>query len=209
MMKRLFLVFSFLAILTAVCGVHATVPNPAKAYSFESSKTLVPSSLSGWIICHNDPINLIDPDGRKERKGILAGTVRNNSTKNIFIVAGVNNKPQVAILRPGQSSNEFFTDTDAVIFTPDNPIEGHTEGAYKISTQDIDIEENSDGELYLDLDNTEHTANWVSGRAGVVSADEAMKQGWVIPPTTEEPKQEGQPAGIPVVVEVDPDPKGT
>ena len=64
MMKRLFLVFSLVAILTAVCGVHAYVPDPADAYAFESSKTLVPRSLSGWIICRNDPINKFDPDGR-------------------------------------------------------------------------------------------------------------------------------------------------
>ena len=63
MMKRLILVFLFQAILTAVCGVHAFVPDPAEAYSFESSKTLVPRSLSGWIICHNDPINKVDPTG--------------------------------------------------------------------------------------------------------------------------------------------------
>ena len=64
MMKRLFLVFSLVAILTAVCGVHAFVPDPAEAYSFENAKTLVPRSLSGWIICRNDPINLVDPDGK-------------------------------------------------------------------------------------------------------------------------------------------------
>ena len=65
MMKRLFLVFSLVAILTAVCGVHAYVPNPAKAYSFENAETLVPRSLSGRIICRNDPINKFDPDGRR------------------------------------------------------------------------------------------------------------------------------------------------
>ena len=65
MTKRLFLVFFFIpAILTAVCGVHATVPDPAGAYTLENSKRLVPRSLSGRIICRNDPINLYDPDGR-------------------------------------------------------------------------------------------------------------------------------------------------
>ena len=64
MMKRLFLVFSLVAILTAVCGVHAYVPDPADAYAFENAETLVPRSLSGWIICQNDPINRFDPDGK-------------------------------------------------------------------------------------------------------------------------------------------------
>ena len=62
-MKRFIPLFLLVAVLTAVCGVHAYVPDPAEAYSFESSKTLVPPSLSGWIICHNDPINRLDPDG--------------------------------------------------------------------------------------------------------------------------------------------------
>ena len=75
MMKRLFLVFSLVAILTAVCGVHAYVPDPAKAYSFESSKTLVPRSLSGWIICHNDPVNKLDPNGKVGMEFLIAGCI--------------------------------------------------------------------------------------------------------------------------------------
>ena len=69
MMKRLIPLFLFLSAIAsataeaAVCGVHATVPNPAKAYSFENAETLVPPSLSGWIICRNDPINKVDPTG--------------------------------------------------------------------------------------------------------------------------------------------------
>ena len=64
--------------MTAVCGVHAYVPNPAEAYSFENSKTLVPRSLSGWIICRNDPINRFDPDGMDDYRTDSQKLLTNN-----------------------------------------------------------------------------------------------------------------------------------
>ena len=61
---------------------------------------------------------------------------------------------------PGQISTDYFTDTDAIICSADNPIDGVSEGAYKIGTQDMDIEETSEGDLTLDIDNIEHGLNY-------------------------------------------------
>ena len=69
-MKRFISIFILATLLVAVCGVQAYVPDPADSYAFQSShdfsKELVPPSLSGRIICHNDPINMFDPDGELE-----------------------------------------------------------------------------------------------------------------------------------------------
>ena len=99
-MKRFIPLFLLVAVLTAVCGVHAYVPDPAEAYSFESSKTLVPPSLSGWIICHNDPINMFDPNGKVGMEFLIAGCI------------------MAMMLTPENTNAPVITDDNTVSITP-------------------------------------------------------------------------------------------
>ena len=127
MMKRFIPLFLFLSAIAsataeaAVCGVHATAPDPADAYAFESSKTLVPPSLSGRNFCRNDPINRIDPDGRDDFTAanqdlfcdvyVRSGYCRNEKLEVMSLVFDVDGQQQVIKVdhNSNQSNNQTWS----------------------------------------------------------------------------------------------------
>ena len=128
MMKRLFLVFSLVAILTAVCGVHATVPDPAGAYTLENSKRLVPRSLSGRIICRNDPINAFDPDGRKLQfangvsdkfKAQFKVAIQHLNTHGAAgTIAKLQERKEMITIQPGCKNDNFDPNSNIITWDP-------------------------------------------------------------------------------------------
>ncbi len=143
--------------------------------------TAKPQRWNRYAYALGNPVKFVDPDGRTERKGWKAGTVRNNSRVPVWIASDIDKKVVVVPLQPGEKSTKYFADTDAVLISPGSPLDGREEGAYKIGTQDIDIEQGEGDSLVLDLDNVEFLPNLIAGKEGFLSLAEAEKEGWVIP----------------------------
>jgi len=74
--------------------------------SFQSgyghSKTVVPRDLSEWIICRNDPVNLIDPDGMFSVWQWIKGIFSSEEEKN----TNTNNKPSETVPVQNQMANK-------------------------------------------------------------------------------------------------------
>jgi hypothetical protein len=88
-----------------------------------------------------------DPTGQEENL-VGGGTVINNSSQVIYIAfdadqmgKGGTNLDVVIPLNPGESSETFTYDADAVIVASGQSISGATEGSFKISAGSVEIED--------------------------------------------------------------------
>jgi RHS repeat-associated protein len=140
-----------------------------------------PQTWNRYMYALSNPVIYIDPDGQEERTGSMAGTIFNLSGSTIWVAADVGGHTYVIPLDYGEQSGWYFGDADAIIVEKDNPIEGESEGAYKIGGADVDVE-NDSGSLKISRDG-EYLVYYSLGRAGFVSQEEAVRQGWVIPQT--------------------------
>jgi hypothetical protein len=133
-------------------------------------ETKVPQSWNRSAYARGNPLRYVDPDGRDERTGWQAGTVTNNSPVTILIAADMNGVTAVVALHPGESSQEFFEDTDAIVIAEGQTIDGEESGAIRIGTTDVEVagnvSEDGSADLEIDAGNAEWLLNVALGKGG-------------------------------------------
>ena len=156
----------------------------------DSARRSMPQSWNKYAYALGNPVRYIDADGEMEREGALAGVVVNRSNDVVWVAGDVGGKTYVIPLKPGESSQSYFGDADAIVIDPGvtssigaqlgSSIEGESEGAIKIGTGNVAVGDG--GPLELDLDRSiGYLLSGIAGRAGFLSAEKANKEGWVIP----------------------------
>ena len=156
----------------------------------DSAKRAMPQSWNKYAYALGNPVRYTDADGETEREGVLAGVVINRSNEVVWVAGDVGGKTYVIPLKPGESSQSYFGDADAIVIDPGiassngarlgSSIEGNSEGAIKIGTGQVTV--GDDEPLDLDLDRSiGYLLSGIAGRAGFLSTKQAKKEGWVIP----------------------------
>ena len=109
----------------------------------ETGRAQNPQTWNKYTYSLNNPIRLVDPDGRKEREGIAAGIVQNKSSIKIFIAADDNGIARVFPLNPGELSTDFIGDADAIIVdgTANQSLNGVKGGVFKVGPGEFVVED--------------------------------------------------------------------
>jgi hypothetical protein len=100
-----------------------------------------PQKWNRYAYVINNPMKYIDPNGRDEDVGSDGGVVINNSNQVVWIafdadnqaLGSANNLDARIPLYPGETSNTFTSDADAIIIAPGQQIEGEQAGSFKLS----------------------------------------------------------------------------
>jgi RHS repeat-associated protein len=156
----------------------------------DSARRSQPQTWNKYTYGLNNPVRYIDKDGQVEREGQLAGVIVNRSSATIWIAGDVGNKTYVIPLEPGESSDSYFKDADAVVIDPgeltpkgavvEPSVEGKQSGAFKIGVSEVEVSDA--GPLNLDISRgIGYVGSWALGRAGYLDSEEAQANGWVIP----------------------------
>ena len=130
----------------------------------------------------NNPLRYNDPTGRDEQEGWKAGVVVNNSNQTIWVAGDHNNRVVVVPLKPGERSDAYLVDTDAIIPGPSQSIDGQRSGAFKIGASTVSVDGNGPTKLGINR-GVGYVANAVVGHAGHVDPATAKKNGWIAPAT--------------------------
>jgi RHS repeat-associated protein len=169
----------------------------------DSAHRLHPQSLNRYVYALNNPVRFHDTNGLDEREGAAAGVIINGTAnERIWIAADVGDETLVIPLEPGERSDTYVRDADAVVIDPgvvttqgaqlEPAIEGEASGAFKIGISEVTVMDS--GALDLRLDRSPgYFASFLLGRAGYLSPDEARKEKWLIPenrPAAESRKEE-------------------
>ncbi len=158
----------------------------------DSAKRSQPQSWNKYAYALNNPLRYVDPDGREERGGLLAGVVVNNSSEVIWIAADVGKETFVIPLNPGESSATYFQDADAIVIDSGvatsqgallaPSIEGESSGVFKVGASTVSVE--NSGPMDLDLERSlGYLGSYLAGRSGFLDVKAAQNEnkGWVIP----------------------------
>jgi RHS repeat-associated protein len=114
-----------------------------------------PQKWNRFAFVLENPVKYVDPDGQEEQ-AIGGGVVINNSSVDIYIAfdadqmnADGSNLDAVIPLHPGESSETFTFDADAVVVGPNQSISGATGGSFKISAGSVEVVDGKKGKLKL------------------------------------------------------------
>jgi RHS repeat-associated protein len=115
-----------------------------------------PQGWNRYVYVSNNPINKFDPDGREENAAVGSGTIINRSSQTVYIAfdahrIGPNgsNLDVVIPLRPGESSEKFTFDADAVVVAKGQNISGAKSGSFKVGEGTVEIKDGVKGKLVL------------------------------------------------------------
>jgi RHS repeat-associated protein len=119
----------------------------------EIEKTIPqPQKWNRYAYVLNNPMKYTDPNGREENL-VGGGTMVNSSSQTVYIAfdgqMGTRSTDYVIPLKPGESSEEFTFDADAVVIGPDQNISGATGGSFKVSAGSVEIKDGKNGSLVL------------------------------------------------------------
>jgi len=149
----------------------------------------VPQRWNRYAYVRNNPMRYLDPDGLTERTGWTAGTVVNRSTQTILIAGDTGGRTVVIPLDPGESSDDYLQDTDAIVVGSGQDIDGATSGAFKLGTSDTVVTGTEAYNLRIDRD-MEYFLSYAAKRAGYQSREEATQNGWTEPQNMEEAREQ-------------------
>jgi RHS repeat-associated protein len=111
-----------------------------------------PQRWNRYAYVSNNPMNKVDPNGREENL-VGGGTIVNNSSQTVYMAfdtqMGTRSTDYVIPLKPGESSEQFTFDADAVVVGPGQNISGATNGSFKVSAGSVEIRDGKKGNLVL------------------------------------------------------------
>lgn len=143
-------------------------------------------------------MNFSDPTGMVENPSASGGVIVNNSDQDIYIaldatslVAGQANADVIIPLRPGESSNKFTSDADAVVVGSGQTISGANSGAFKIGVSSVEVRNGKNSGLVL-VTGAAYQAQAKAGAAGYQANPPAQWQmhGTQTPAQQEKARQE-------------------
>jgi RHS repeat-associated protein len=157
-----------------------------------------PQKWNRYAYVLSNPLKYTDPNGQEE--SLIGGFVVNNSSQDIFIAFDTGNLRSngknldvVIPIHPGEDSDKFTFDADAVIVGPGQNISGAEDGSFKLSAGSVEVKDGKKkGQLVLVSNITYRGMKGrtkISDRSGYLSKTETPEQ-WKINQTPEQ--MEGQ-----------------
>jgi RHS repeat-associated protein len=111
-----------------------------------------PQKWNRYSYVLDNPMKYTDPNGREENL-VGGGTIVNSSSQTVYIAfdgqMGTRSTDYVIPLKPGESSERFTFDADAVVVAPGQNISGATNGSFKVSAGSVEITDGKKGGLVL------------------------------------------------------------